>query len=240
MSKRRVCVLGVLGLLGCSSLYWLPADAVEGLSAQQFRLLRMVQPTLLTIASVLVGERYAPRTGMGTRLGSEPMTAQERERFARHAALCTMLGVMAGVASWAAFLAWKPMLPQVFLAAGAKSAPPLMVRLLYGSLAEELMMRWGLMSWLLWRLSRRSQLPERPISPAAKWVAVLTVAVVFGAAHLPLAFQLSGGPSGVVASFVVSANLPLGIAAGLAFAYGGLELAMVMHAAAGITMFWLG
>lgn len=231
MANRKI-VLGALGLLGCLSLYWLPVRPVPGLTEQQLRLAQLVQPVLLTLIALFVGDRYAPRVGLGAPLidgAGKPLTA----------AIVTSgmaIGGVAALASWALHVSAKPYLPASFVEAAAAYEPPLMVRLLYGSLTEEILMRWGLMSWLLWLFTRFSRRPMDSCSPVGTWAAAAIAALLFGAGHLPIAFNLAGQAGWPLATFVVAANFPLGLAAGLAFARYGIELAMIMHAAAGLTI----
>jgi membrane protease YdiL (CAAX protease family) len=53
----------------------------------------------------------------------------------------------------------------------------------YGAIPEELLMRLGLMTLLVWFGARltRSAVP----SPAAVWTAIVATALLFGAGHLP-------------------------------------------------------
>jgi membrane protease YdiL (CAAX protease family) len=68
---------------------------------------------------------------------------------------------------------------------------PLTARVLYGGIAEELMVRWGLMTllvWAVWRLRR----PER-LSGWAYWAGALAAAFLFAIGHLPLPERLTHG-----------------------------------------------
>jgi membrane protease YdiL (CAAX protease family) len=233
--NRRILALTVSSLLGCLSLYWLPAKAVGPLSEQTIRLLQPVQPAILTVLCLWLGARYGKRVGLGFLSDQAVRTSSRSMLFARWAAI----GVMAGLVPWFLFKVFEPALPSAFLEAAPAHDPPLLVRLLYGGITEEVLVRWGLMSWLAWlvaRFSRQSEHRER----RARWAAMVVASLLFGAGHLPYAFHVAGRPDGVLAVYIVLANLPVGLAAGSAFILGGIELAMLTHAVAGALLAVLG
>ena len=106
---------------------------------------------------------------------------------------------------------------------------PLLVKLLYGGITEELLMRWGVMTlllWLLWRLGQRGR-------GAPAWglvvVAVVLSALLFALGHLPAAQSLAGVLTPEVVVFVLVGNTAFGLVAGWLYARHGLEAAMVAH-----------
>jgi membrane protease YdiL (CAAX protease family) len=101
---------------------------------------------------------------------------------------------------------------------------PLSVRVLYGGITEEVLLRWGFMTvvaWLAWRFSRRT--------PAWMWVAIVVSAVVFAAGHLPAASFLVGPLTAPVVAYVLVANTVFGVVFGWLYWRYGLEAAMVAH-----------
>jgi membrane protease YdiL (CAAX protease family) len=111
-------------------------------------------------------------------------------------------------------------------------ALPLLARVLYGGITEELLLRWGLMTvlvWLAWRLLQGRRGPPRAIY---YWLAIVVSALLFGAGHLPAAAILVGALTGDVVLFVVGANAAFGVLFGYLFWRYGLEAAMIAHAGA--------
>lgn len=109
---------------------------------------------------------------------------------------------------------------------------PLAAKLLYGGITEEILLRWGLMTallWLLWRtVSRRQGSPRAALVATA----VLGSALLFGIGHLPAVVALGIPLTTDVIAFVVLGNLIPGIAFGGLYARHGLEAAMMAHALA--------
>lgn len=107
---------------------------------------------------------------------------------------------------------------------------PLVARVLYGGITEELLLRWGLMTvlvWMAWRLlQRRKGTPQIVYI----WLAIVVSALLFGAGHLPAAAAQVGELTADVAAFVVGANTVFGILFGFLFWRYGLEAAIIAHA----------
>lgn len=99
---------------------------------------------------------------------------------------------------------------------------------LYGGLCEEILMRLFLLSLLAWLLGKFLKAPSGLPSSGAFWIANLLVAVVFGAAHLPLAAQLT-----TLTPFLVTTVIALNGIVALGFGYlywqRGLEAAIIAH-----------
>ena len=109
---------------------------------------------------------------------------------------------------------------------------PLVAQLLYGGVTEEVIMRWGLMSalvWLPWRLiQRRNGLPR------AKYVigAIMCAGLLFGAGHLPAVVAMGVPLTGPVVAYIIFGNAIPGMLFGALFWLKGLEAAIIAHALA--------
>jgi membrane protease YdiL (CAAX protease family) len=114
---------------------------------------------------------------------------------------------------------------------------PLVTRLLYGGVTEELLIRWGLMTLLVWAAWRLFQKGRDKPRPAYFVAAILISSIVFGIGHLPIAFLLFPQPTVGLVVFVVLANSLFGLIAGYLYWKKGLEAAMIAHIAAHILMF---
>jgi membrane protease YdiL (CAAX protease family) len=94
---------------------------------------------------------------------------------------------------------------------------PLPMRLLYGGITEEVLLRWGFMTLLVWLFRGRYVL------------AILISSLVFAIGHLPIAFMLFPKPTLVLIAFVIAANSLFGVIAGVLYWKRGLESAIVAH-----------
>lgn len=211
----------------------IPPGQAPQMSMAFVRILSIVQPGLLVVAAAFVGLVFAPKVGL-----SAPAAQAFAERRAILPALRPQLfpglvgALIAGPAIIGSWLLWKPFLTPAFVAKAEDFnhvLPPL-TRLLYGGITEEVLLRWGLMSflvWLSWKLLQRGQGQPRATCFV---IAIVFSAVIFGAGHLPIAVALSGTPTPALISYVVFANSIFGVIAGYLYWKKGLESAIVAHA----------
>ena len=239
---RRAWPVAAAGMLGWLSLLLQPVpaallDQVPALAALPLllqRALLLAQPLLLLGVAVLVGAALAHRVGLRSVLAGTAAAAGLPRALARAAAAGLALGLaLAGVDA-----AIAPQLGQAWqqrLAAapgGAAALAALATGLLYGGVAEEVMLRWGVMSLLAWLLLRLAG-PRR--QAPAMVLAIVLAAALIGAAHLPaLAAQVEPTPA------LVARTLLLNGAAGLLYGWlcwrRHLEAAMAAHAATHLGM----
>lgn len=112
----------------------------------------------------------------------------------------------------------------------------LVLGLLYGGIVEELMLRWGMMTllvWIGWRVLQRGQGHPRP---ALVWAANILAALLFGIGHLPaMATMVALTP--LIIFRTVLLNALGGVLFGWLFWRRNLETSMVAHAAAHVGFF---
>ncbi|HEU4766092.1 MAG TPA: CPBP family intramembrane glutamic endopeptidase, partial [Pyrinomonadaceae bacterium] len=204
------------------------------------KLLSLVQPTVLLALAVFIGVRLAPQVGL-----SAPFTeALAAGRGDASAALRRQImpGALGGLAGGAlivlTYLLFRPLLlPEtVALILKFSKLMPAPIRFLYGGITEELLLRWGFMTllvWLAWRLIQR----KRGNPGRATFIgAILISALLFGIGHLPIAFLLFPRPEPVLIIYVIIANSIFGLIAGYLYWKKGLESAMLAHMVAHVVM----
>jgi hypothetical protein len=109
--------------------------------------------------------------------------------------------------------------------------PSLAVRVLYGGVTEEILLRWCVMTLLLFVASRRARRGGAPGGGAVAF-AIGGSALLFGAGHLPTVVAYGAALDAGVVAYVVGANALFGSIAGFLFWRRGLEAAMLAHALA--------
>ncbi|HEX5603364.1 MAG TPA: CPBP family glutamic-type intramembrane protease, partial [Pyrinomonadaceae bacterium] len=140
-------------------------------------------------------------------------------------------GFSGGVVILSSYLLFRPILPPVFVtrAEGLNSSMPLLFRLLYGGITEELLLRWGfltLLAWIAWRIFQRGRGTPRAIYFVS---AVVISSVVFGIGHLPIVAALEVDFTLPIVAFIVLANSLFGLIAGYLYWQKGLEAAIIAH-----------
>ena len=212
----------------------LPASAQKPLpmSPWLIKLVSLIQPSVILAIATLVGVLLAPRLGL---------SAPAFEALARGESLITalrpqiipglvggLIGAVAVVLSWAIA---RTTLPQDFAARAEQfnRLMPVPTRLLYGGITEEVLLRWGLLTFLVWVAWRTLQ--HQDGRPRSVYVvcAILLSSVIFGAGHLPLAIMLSSSINVPIIVYVVTANSMFGLIAGYLYWRWGLEAAIIAH-----------
>lgn len=245
---RRFAVLFAAGVLGVLSLLpTLPAmlrripvpPGVELPPMPVLVALSLVQPTVLLAGAVALGVALAPRLGLRSRLaeraaGGPPVLPALR----REAPLAAAVGVAVTVLVLLLdplFQAWMGAAGEALSLEGARSAWVTLSGILYGGITEELMLRWGVMTflaWVLWKVAQRGHGTPRS---GVMWAAVLLSALLFGAGHLGAAATLAPLTTAVVARTIVL-NALAGVAFGWLYWRRSLEAAMLAHMAAHVVL----
>lgn len=243
-TKRLFLVLWVLGMVGVLSFLMvdlealiammpLPEDQKTDLPAWYvLKLASVVQPAILVTIAVLVGMWLAPKVGLrspGAEAFAERRPVMPELRPQVFPGI--VAGILSGMAIVACWLLFRPFLEADFVVRSEafNKMIPAAVRFLYGGLTEEVLLRWGMMTflvWLFWLIFGRGS--ERPAGSV--FVAAIAIsALLFGVGHLPIASLLSGGLTVQLTLFVITANSIFGIVAGFLYWRLGLESAMIAH-----------
>lgn len=145
-------------------------------------------------------------------------------------------GIAGGIFLIIFFKAVSGHLPPEFVIAGEKLTPPWYTKILYGGITEEILIRWGLMSFFVWVIYRITQQKNTEIKIHNFIIAILISSLLFGVGHLPIAFSLSPEVTIYLVSYIIIGNAAFGFIAGFLFWKRGLECAIGAHMVAHITM----
>lgn len=248
--RRTVAMLavGVLGLVGLATTIalqlsvdpsaldsgGLPPDASLPVVVAS----SVAMPAVLVVVAAAAGTAAAPRVGLRSLVhdrvaGGAPVM----EPLGRMAPRALAVGLGTGVALVGLDALLTAAVPAAApsettassVAAVAASAP---ARFLFGGVAEELLLRWGLVSALAWGLSVVVPGDRRR---AVVWAAVGLAAVAFGAAHLPAAAASTTLTAPVVVR-VVALNAVAGVVFGWLYVADALEAAVLAHATAHVPL----
>lgn len=237
-----VGVLAVLSLLPMQ-IKLLPRQLEElgvplELPVETMALLTLLNPLLLIIAGLLIGHFLAEKTGFHSfiyekdRYG-KPLFQRVRGIFK----ISALLGVMGGVLIITVDTILQPFLPEALHLSNAEASLgvfDLATRLLYGGIAEELMLRWGVMTllvFILWKIFQRSK--NQP-SSIIVWMGIFISALLFGLAHYG-ATAAAADMTPLIFARMIFLNGLGGIIYGWLYWKKGLEAAMVAHMATHVT-----
>lgn len=194
--------------------------------------LSLINPTLLLGVAVAVGLALAPRLGLRSHIAEKAgLGIPLWPRLKSEAPLALMLGIAAS-----GTVVLLDLLLQPYLGAASQqleqawSWRQLVAGLLYGGITEELLSRWGFMSFVAWAGWKMLQRSHGTPTPGVMWGAIVVSSLVFGAGHLPIAAtMLTLTP--VLVARIVLLNAIGGAVFGWLYWRRSLEAAMLAHAA---------
>lgn len=251
ISNRRTTLRGAVslflfGMIGVVALatYTVPTlRAVPGLDTLPYPALLAVagvNSTLFLVIFVVLGTLTAPRVGFRSHVFDWATGTQPRWDVLR-SSLPSAIGLGAGLFVVAALLE-AALDPFVAATSGAvlsdgdslrALATSLPMRLFYGGITEELLLRWGLMApvvWIIHRIRVRGSEAERRPAATTVWAAIIVSAILFGVGHLPAAVATTALTVPLAAK-VVLLNTVVGVGFGWLFWRHSLETAMAAHMA---------
>ncbi|MFN0139754.1 MAG: CPBP family intramembrane glutamic endopeptidase [Pyrinomonadaceae bacterium] len=243
-------VLWLAGLAGILSFLLVDLDALLAIlpiPAEReippmpvLKLLSLIQQAIILSVAVLVGVVLASRVGLSSPVAEAAASGGDSVSAFRPQIIPGIIGGIAGGVSLVLSAAvLKPFLAPEVLARLSEYGKilPLPTRLLYGGIIEELLLRWGLMSllvWAAWRLFQKGRGQPKPVFFVG---AILVSSLVFAIGHLPIAFMLFPEPTLALTLFVIVSNSVFGLIAGYLYWKTGLESAMIAHALTHVVMF---
>jgi hypothetical protein len=188
----------------------------------------IVQSGVLILLAVWAGVVFSSPLGLGAPVIEAALSRSDPWLPLKRQLLPAAIG---GIATGAILLVAQRASPAELLAVGQTMTIPLSAKVLYGGVVEEVLLRWGLMTtliWLPWRFVQKKAGPPRTSYVSG---AILFAAVSFGAGHLPAAAALLGGKltMPVVVLIMIGNGVP-GVMFGYLYWRYGIEAAMLAHA----------
>ena len=239
-------LMGLIGVVAAiPTVMDLVADLLAGvpdapdLPLPALAALALINPLILLALGTLAGALCAHRLGLRSRIAERVAGAPLSWREVAHGwRLALGLGAAVGVALVLLDGLTLPLLgPEGAELAlrGDRGVLVTVAGVLYGGVTEEVMVRWGLMSFLAYLAWRVAGSPAAGPGRAVMWAAIVATALAFGALHLPAVDAVTALTPAVVARTLLL-NALGGVAFGWLFWRRGLEAAMIAHATAHLAM----
>lgn len=235
--------LGMIGVLALT-VYSVPMlreiPELSALSYPTLVLLAAANSMILLVVVVLLGTVTAPRIELNSHVfawasGGTPNWSEIRDSFPLAVVLGAGLFVVVAVldVAFAQFTQFPIDDPSTDADALRDLFVSVPMRLFYGGITEELLLRWGFMAPLAyvlwWGRNKVGDATETP-SATIMWVAIVVSAVAFGVGHLPALASMFELTTPIIVR-TIALNALVGIALGWLFWRRSLETAMIAHAA---------
>lgn len=221
------------------ALYMLPIAAIAGfligltmhtdeialqISKNDFVMMTTLQTVVNTFIFGYFGHLLAGKVNM-----LKPVTFEKN-----HLLWATGVGLFGGLFFLFDYIVFGALIPKVaaIYTIDAYSAMHLVMKVFYGGIIEEILMRLFVMSlfaWILWKLFDRKKQKEQ----ISTWVFVsanILSAFLFAAGHLPATVYLFGDLTGLIIFRCFLLNGIMGLLFGALYQKIGLHYAMIAHA----------
>ena len=198
----------------------------------QLKLLSLINPTILLIVAVVVGTSLYDKVNFKLPIIESLLNRRKPTESAGILKYGIIGGIISGILILLTAIAFRPILPAEFLEIGEKFKPPLITRFLYGGLTEEILIRFGIMTFFVWLLFKISG----KLTSKIYWIGIVVSAIIFGFGHFPIVYNLIGTPTTELLLYIVLGNAFGGIVFGWLYWKKGLETAMIGHIVAHMIM----
>ena len=230
---KLALVLFLFGLAGVLSLLWMefpmPDETRELIryyfTDLQLKGLLLINPTLLLIIGVTLGTLLYEKAGFSIPLFEAWIFKKKIPTLYPLFIIALGGGLFAGLLITVSHLIFRPSLPTEFIELSLDFSPHLFTRILYGGITEEIIMRFGIMTFIVWtilqfKISSKSM---------AYWIGIVLSSILFGLFHLPMVFALVPYPNITLISYIVLTNTLGGLVFGWLYWKKGLAVAMLAH-----------
>jgi len=237
LRSLALLLLAMIGVVVAVLNAAIPDSIIEktGMSRQTLLIISIFNNALLVSIAVLIGTLTAHKVGLTSLIANQPSEGSRVRAAIARFPIYAIIGVTVGMAiSIADSWLWQniPALNGIATTHDfTANQPSILLRLLYGGVTEEVLLRWGLMSLLVWVIFKLSK--NHAMSVGA---GIFIAALLFGLGHLPTLYAtLNTVPPELIVR-VIGLNALLGIVYGTIYARDNLESAMITHAATHIGM----
>ena len=242
-SIKPSILLFSLGFLGIVSIVPLIPQLLALQSAELpitvevIQIVSVVQSSVLLLLMIWLGSIFSKKVGLSAPVIFALARSESAFKELKSQITPALIGGITGGIFILLFLGTlSSYLPTEFLSAGEKLIPPWYTKMLYGGITEELLIRWGLMSFFVWGIYRLTQKNGSDIRAHNYIIAIVASALIFGLGHLPVAFALSPEVTTPLVAYIILGNAIFGFIAGYLYWKRGLECAIGAHMIAHVTM----
>jgi hypothetical protein len=219
---------GFLGLLTILTAT-LPLEGIKALekfSPGEVKLLILIQPTILLMIAVFAGTMLYDKIGLALpTISSILKIEQPKITFSEQLKFGILSGLLAGILTMVVQLIFSSAIPQEFINLGNKVKLTPLARFGYGGITEELFMRFGFMTFVIWIISKIF----KKLNDSIYWTGIIISTLLFAFGHFPMVFTAIKDPAILLLVYVLIGNSIAGLCFGWLYWKKGLEAACIAH-----------
>lgn len=223
-------LLFVLGFIGVLTILTMEIPIPEDFKNKinklftpfQFKLLSLINPTFMLLILVTIGTLIYDKIGFKLPI-FERIAFGEKKKINWKSILKFGLtgGVLSGLILTFVSHFFNDFIPKEL----QEFSPNALNRFFYGGITEEIFMRFGLMTFIIWILS----LITKNRNPWIYWIGIIVSSLLFGIGHLPIVNSFVENPTAQLIAYVIIGNSLGGVIFGWIYWKKGLESAMIAH-----------
>lgn len=238
--KKLGLTLFFMGLLGILSMLTvtipldnLPKEVLDKFSPDTIKLLTLINPTILLLIAIVIGTALFDKVELTVPTISAVLKSEKSQvSFFEQVKYGIVLGLLTGILTTIVGLVFKSFLPQEFIELGNKIKITTIARFTYGGLTEELLMRFGFMTLIVWVVYKIT----KQLNGFTYWTGIFFASILFAVGHFPVAFSAVSNPTILLLTYILIGNSIAGIFFGWLYWKKGLESAFVGHVFAHVAM----
>ncbi len=236
--KKKKWTLGLiltfLGMIGVASLLTMKIPLPSGIEADlnakfspgQIKLLLLLNPTIMLLVAIIVGTLLYQTVKLSVPLIEKIVGIEEKTISLSEILKYGIIGgVLSGLLLGLVGFLFNPILPTAFKELGETLQPSLAARFLYGGIAEEILMRFGFMTFIVWLCFKIFG----DLKPTIYWIGIVISSILFALGHFPIAFQVVESPTTALLAYLLIGNSLGGLIFGWLYWKKGLESAFIAH-----------
>jgi len=236
MKKKLGLILFALGFLGVLTLltadFPMP-DEFADLPPAVVKLIMLINPTFMLAIAVLVGTLLHDKVNLTVPVITSLLKRESAQAiFVQQLKFGISLGLLVGIV--VVLIAWvfNAIIPHELEALDSGLEITLLARFGYGGITEELLLRFGAMTFIVWIASKFAKKLNSPVY----WIGIAVSAVLFAVAHFPVVFATIPAPSFTLLTYILIGNSVGGLVFGWLYWKKGLEAACIAHIFAHVAM----
>lgn len=234
IALKKSLILWIIGIIGVLSLLMtpfplsiFPKEIQHKIDPSTFKYLMLINPLILITFATIIGHISAKKVGLKTPVldnlfQKESLSSTTVIDILKYALAG---GIIAGIIIVLLSVFCSPLLPKELSDLEKQFQPHFLTRFLYGGIAEEIMVRWGILSLIM--LIFKSIFKNN--TSLFWWLSIIISSILFGLGHLPITFMLVKNATPFLIFFIILSNSIFGIISGWLFWKKGLEASIIAH-----------
>jgi|SRR5690554_4489888 len=222
-----IFLLGFIGILTILTMelplpQYIKDEIYKIFTPFEFKLLSLINPTFLLVIAVTVGTLLYDKVNFKLPILENLIwKLNNKINYQSILKFGALGGIISGVLISLFSLAYISHIPKEL----SEIETPVLARFLYGGITEEILLRFGFMTLIVWILHKILNTHKDSIY----WTGIIISSLLFGIAHLPIVFMSVENPSITLMTYIILGNSIGGIIFGWLYWKKGLETAMIAH-----------